>query len=176
MKEKLDRLYIQAVRKQTSQQMGLFSSQKKEIQIASKHTYENILISLAIQMQIESTLRLSLAPVRPVFIRKQYEMLLWLWTEGNKRLVFLLKPMWWLLSTSLWPSYLSGIYPQRPQSPCITETHAHQWSPQHSSQWPRCGISPGVQGQRVTRECALHTEWNTSCPEEEHMSSTGKWM
>lgn len=48
MKEKLDQLYIQAVRKQTSQQMGLFSSQKKEIQIASKHTYENILISLAI--------------------------------------------------------------------------------------------------------------------------------
>lgn len=49
---------------------------------------------------------------------------------------------------------------QRPQSPCITETRAHQWSPQHSSQWPRCGISPGVQWQSDLGMCSLHTMEN----------------
>lgn len=44
MRENLEQLYIQAIREQTSQQVGLFSGQfrKEEIQIASKHTHENM--------------------------------------------------------------------------------------------------------------------------------------
>lgn len=145
---------------------------KQEIQIASKHTYENILISLTIKMQIKSTLRLSLTPVRTVFIRKQYEMLVWLWTKGNKRFVFLLQPMWWLLSTSLCPSYLPGIYPKDHKVP-VSRRHVHISDHHSILHNGRGGISPGFQWQRVTRECALHTE----CPEEKcDMSFTGKWM